>query len=461
MRESKDAAHAAVLNARKRGHLPKHTEKTGRFLHNLRSHGRLSAPEQVLVDALTRHGQSFFQDENGRWWLECTCAKVHWTDADYAAGLNTREEGDLPTKKDKDPVMRNGVSIDVPTGQFLADMRKRGRIAALEQVLVDALTRHHEPLYRDDKGKWRLEPTGEKLNWTDADYAAGLNTRGKGDLPRHQREKDRVVRNGVSVAVPTGKFLYDLSYRGRIHAPEKVLVDALARHSLKMERDGEGLWRLVDQQGRSFTGHGHGNAVGQGHWQDVSHAGSSGADAGPSSLYAGQGAADQSTQAELPWSPEPIFGDVDTDALMRTVDTHAMLNAAFETYPDASLHPAVEGPSSFPPPVNPIEPYIHGNSYPAGGWDAGHSGVGGLSQGMDGLTITASAYPPAGYPDVAYTQWRNPAYGPVGYSQGAPYAQGSNPAYSPVEYSQGAPYTQGSNAAQVAAPGTKGRSRRT
>ncbi|WP_030188008.1 hypothetical protein [Streptomyces sp. NRRL S-813] len=208
MSKPTDAVYAAALDTRDPGILPRYKDKdwvlrndgewievaTGSVLHNLRSSGRKEKPEQVLIDALKRHGLEGYWDDVGIWRLPLTSKHVTWSDAVYAAALDTRDPGILPGKDDTDTVRLNGVSYEVPTGRLLNTSRFWGRKEKPEQVLIKALERHGLEGYWDG-GRWKIPYTGKRVAWSDAVYAAALDTRDPGILPRY-KDKDEVQFHG-------------------------------------------------------------------------------------------------------------------------------------------------------------------------------------------------------------------------------------------------------------------------
>ncbi|MGW8571395.1 hypothetical protein [Streptomyces niveus] len=194
-------------------------------------------------------------------------------DATYAGILNALPENKLPTRSDVLPGVEDGRTVQVPIGKYLDRLREKG-CTDPEPGLIDALARHGQSFYYDGKKeRFRLEPTGKRMNWTDADYAAALNARDPGDLP------DR--------SVPLGNALYNMRYRGRKRPPEQVLVDALARHGLKPEQGDAGKWKLPYVRGQAASSvAGHSPAAGQGPApQEVASAQEFGTGAGPSSAF--------------------------------------------------------------------------------------------------------------------------------------------------------------------------------
>jgi hypothetical protein len=166
-----------------------------------------------------------------------------YSDADYAAALNTRPPGNLPAPGQKDTVVWNGETVDVPTGQLLARLTGGRRRAAPKQELLEALERHGLTAYQNViSGRWELPFTGDMLS--DADYAAALNNRLPGDLST-RGQRDSVMRNGQSIDVPTGRLLTRLRSRGRWTDPAPVLVEALERHGLALHRSSpQQPWKL-------------------------------------------------------------------------------------------------------------------------------------------------------------------------------------------------------------------------
>ncbi|MFY1702737.1 hypothetical protein ACN28G_13490 [Micromonospora sp. WMMA1923] len=246
-----DKHYAQALNTRTPGNLPKSRDTdrvtinghdtdipTGKLLHHLRTAGRITGgTEQVLLDALTRHGLTPIPhpEKPDHWRLPPTGNRITWTDRIYAQALNTRPPGNLPKSRDTDRVTINDHDTDIPTGKLLNTLRTAGRRdGGTEQVLLDALARHGlTPISHPTKpGHWRLPPTGDKVMWTDRIYAQALNTRPPGNLPK-SRDTDRVTINGHDTDIPTGRLLSNLRTHGRsTRGTEQVLLDALTRHGL-------------------------------------------------------------------------------------------------------------------------------------------------------------------------------------------------------------------------------------
>ncbi|GAA2641017.1 hypothetical protein [Streptomyces axinellae] len=173
-----------------------------------------------------------------------------YSDEDYAAALNAREQGDMPGFRDTQEVVIGGVTADVPIGKFLSMLRSQGRKTALEEGLAQALSRHGLAPRQISDGRWTVPHTGKKIMWRDEHYAAALNAREQGDLPE-KSETQTVVIGDVTADVPIGRFLSKLRSRGRKTALEEGLKQALSRHGLAPRQISEGLW-TVPHTGRQI-----------------------------------------------------------------------------------------------------------------------------------------------------------------------------------------------------------------
>ncbi|WP_344570934.1 hypothetical protein, partial [Streptomyces axinellae] len=260
----RDEHYTAALNARRQGDLPKQTETQevvigdvtadvplGRFLSNLRSKGRKTALGEGLAEALTWHGLAPRQVSDGRWTIPQTGQLIMWRDEDYAAALNAREQGDLPSQADTQTVVIGGVTADVPIGKFLSNLRSPGRKKALGEGLAEALTWHGLAPRQVSEGLWTIPQTGQKISWRDEHYTAALNARKQGDLPK-QTETQTVVIGDVTADVPIGKFLNTLRTRGRKEALGEGLTEALTWHGLPPRQISDGRW-TIPQTGQKIN----------------------------------------------------------------------------------------------------------------------------------------------------------------------------------------------------------------
>ncbi|WP_344570932.1 hypothetical protein, partial [Streptomyces axinellae] len=263
-RKYSDEDYAAALNARRQGDLPKQAETQevvigdvtadvpiGKFLSMLRSQGRKTALEEGLAQALTWHGLPPRQISDGRWTIPQTGQKIMWRDEDYAAALNAREQGDLPSQTETQTVVIGDVTADVPIGKFLSTLRSPGRRKALGEGLAEALTWHGLPPRQISDGRWTIPQTGKKIMWRDEHYAAALNAREQGDLPE-KTETQEVVIGDVTADVPLGQFLNTLRSQGRTKALGEGLTQALTWHGLAPRQVSEGLW-TIPQTGKKIN----------------------------------------------------------------------------------------------------------------------------------------------------------------------------------------------------------------
>ncbi|WP_329529501.1 hypothetical protein [Streptomyces sp. NBC_01462] len=256
MAKYSDVCYAAALDARPPGNLPKKHERQrvdidgvitdvpiGRFLSNLRSRGRREAFEPVLTQAFGRHNVTPIQIPDGTWTIPQTGQHIVWKDAHYAAALDARPPGDLPKQGDTEGVNVNGVVADVPVGQFLSTLRSRGRREAFEPVLTQAFGRHNVTPIQIPDGTWTIPQTGQHIVWKDAHYAAALDARPPGDLPK-QGDTEGVDIDGVAADVPIGRFLSRLRTVGRREAFEPVLTQAFGRHNVTPIQIPDGTWTI-------------------------------------------------------------------------------------------------------------------------------------------------------------------------------------------------------------------------
>ncbi|WP_329529404.1 hypothetical protein [Streptomyces sp. NBC_01462] len=79
--------------------------------------------------------------------------------------------------------------------------------------------------------------------YSDVYYAAALNARTPGDLPK-QGDTERVDINGVIAEVPIGRFLNTLRNKGRRGAFEPVLTQAFGRHNVTPFQIPGGTWAI-------------------------------------------------------------------------------------------------------------------------------------------------------------------------------------------------------------------------
>ncbi|MFE0440212.1 hypothetical protein ACFW2K_35425, partial [Streptomyces nigra] len=172
-----DAGYAAALNARPLGDLPSLGDPAvkvvvggverevalDKWLNNMRSRGRRTELGLSLVVALARHGLEVFYDERKRTYrLPPTGKHVHWVDQHYEDALNAREAGDLPSAGGVVPLAYLEGQLGVPLGDWLKNMRSRGRKTRLKPSFVGALARHGLEIFYDERKRtYRLREFGQ------------------------------------------------------------------------------------------------------------------------------------------------------------------------------------------------------------------------------------------------------------------------------------------------------------
>ncbi|GAA2623172.1 hypothetical protein [Streptomyces axinellae] len=171
-----------------------------------------------------------------------TRKKTTWRDEDYAAALNAREEGNLPGSTEKQEVMIGDQRLVVPIGQFLHNLRNKGRKKALGDVLKNALSKHDlSPLEGD--GWWKLPQVPKRTRWRDEDYAAALNAWEKENLPGSKETQEVMIGSRLE-KVPIGQFLHTLRNEGRVNPLREVLTQALTDHGLPPGQILGGRWTI-------------------------------------------------------------------------------------------------------------------------------------------------------------------------------------------------------------------------
>ncbi|WP_329529426.1 hypothetical protein [Streptomyces sp. NBC_01462] len=166
-----------------------------------------------------------------------------YSDVYYAAALDARPPGDLPKQGDTERVDIDGVIADVPIGQFLSTLRSRGRRETFKPVLTQAFERHNITPFQIAGGTWAIPRTGHHIVWKDAHYAAALNARSPGDLPKKD-DAEGVDIDGVNADVPIGRFLSTLRSTGRRETFKPVLTQAFERHNITPFQIAGGTWTI-------------------------------------------------------------------------------------------------------------------------------------------------------------------------------------------------------------------------
>ncbi|MFI6244528.1 hypothetical protein ACIBEF_32360, partial [Micromonospora sp. NPDC050795] len=179
------------------------------------------------------------------------------SDQVYAQALNRLPVGTPITQRTT--VTLPGYPDPVPIGSLVHALRTisayGGRVAAPDPALVAALAAHglhRNPTALPD-GKWRLQPSGAKITWTDQDYAQALNR-----LPVGTRitPNTTVTLPGHPDPVPIGNLVSRLrnasATGGRAAVPDPALVSALAAHGLHRNPTAlpDGKWRLLPSGAR-------------------------------------------------------------------------------------------------------------------------------------------------------------------------------------------------------------------
>ncbi|MFE0923313.1 hypothetical protein ACFW24_37020, partial [Streptomyces nigra] len=161
---------------------------------------------------------------------------VSWVDQHYEDALNACEVGDLPSRGGVVPLAYLEGHPGVPLGEWLHNMRYRGRKTELGLSLVVALARHGLVASLGADGRYRLPPTGKQVSWVDQHYEDALNACEVGDLPSRGGVVPLAYIEGHP-GVSLGEWLHNMRYRGRKTALEPSLVGALARHGLEVFYD--------------------------------------------------------------------------------------------------------------------------------------------------------------------------------------------------------------------------------
>ncbi|MFD4698366.1 hypothetical protein [Streptomyces niveus] len=319
-----------------------------------------------------------------------------YSDAQYAAALNTLPPGKLPKHKDKIRVNIDGVVADVPIGAFLDTQRGKGRQKEFEPGLAEAFGRHGiTPMHIG--GTWIVprDPQTGRVMWTDDQYAAALNTLPPGKLPK-QRDKTEVNINGIFDGVPIGDFLKSMRSKGRQKEFEPRLTEALKRHDITpIHIDGK--WAVPRDPDATRV-----------MWKDDHYA------AALNTLTPGKlpkdrdkiGVAINGIVADVPIGK--FLGDMRSDG--RRKEFASVLTEAFERHGFSSvggedgwkIREAVANAGNRvlhgeqPHSRNPLPSYSHPDpgGYPARG-DSGQSAV--LTQGMQAISVTAAPTAPSSY----------------------------------------------------------------
>ncbi|GAA2623190.1 hypothetical protein GCM10009863_41880 [Streptomyces axinellae] len=174
--------------------------------------------------ALQQHGLPPEQQPDDRWTIPQIQKKTTWRDEDYAAALNAREKGNPPGSTEKQEVMIGERLENVPIGIFLNTLRSKGRVNPLGDVLKEALSKH-DLSPQEVNGRWFIPQAGTQIMWKDEHYAAALDARQEGHLPK-QGEKEQVEIDGRTADVPIGQFLDTLRRSTRVNTLADVLTKA-------------------------------------------------------------------------------------------------------------------------------------------------------------------------------------------------------------------------------------------
>ncbi|MET7458726.1 hypothetical protein ABZT03_44475, partial [Streptomyces sp. NPDC005574] len=259
-----DAQYAAALEAqKKRGRpLPKRDEGVevningivtkvplGNFLNTQRNEGREREYAPELIKAFRLYHITPIQI-GGKWAVPRDPKTTHipWKDSHYAAALEAQKKRGLPLPKRDEgvEVNINGISVDVPLGNFLKTQRNEGREKEYAPELIEAFRLYHiTPIQKD--GKWAVprDPKTTIIPWKDSHYAAALKAQKERGLPLPKRgEGVEVNINGIVTNVPLGNFLkaQRISGRKRAYAPE--LIEEFKLSGLSPV-EVEGGWKTV------------------------------------------------------------------------------------------------------------------------------------------------------------------------------------------------------------------------
>ncbi|CAL9589795.1 hypothetical protein SUDANB145_05202 [Streptomyces sp. enrichment culture] len=166
-RKYTDDEYADMLNALPQGALPGRYikdpvtgESTAHPLDTLlrgfrREQGNPVKPNQKLMRALARHGLVPTVGPNGTWRLPKLQVHRTFSDAQYAAALRTRPEGNPPTVRGE--ARLPGTDETVSIGTFVNNLRREGRKKELAPELVEALQYVGLTVYRAENGWYKVK----------------------------------------------------------------------------------------------------------------------------------------------------------------------------------------------------------------------------------------------------------------------------------------------------------------
>ncbi|MFF4748762.1 hypothetical protein ACWD5R_05700 [Streptomyces sp. NPDC002514] len=465
------AEHIAVLNALKKGDLPKRERdpekqrevphhSTAVFLNNLRYQG-IENPGDDLIAALRRHDLELSPGEDRKWRLSIIKGARFGQDGVFAGWSVGAEAG--PSSWSAGQVESEEVLLFA--GRNVDEMMRTDPLvrAVMADPVVDLV-----PVVPGVSVSFSAAPVNPVASV--AEHVTVLNAREKGDLPKRTNdpEKQREAPHHS-----TAVFLKNLRNQG-IENPGDDLIAALRRHDLELSQGQDGRWRLpligrrgmkdvdslcVEELNRREIGDLFGDrknprvvdgvASGRRLTRFLSNMRNRGRLAPPSQDLvkaagrhglkffqgedgrwwlprkdhgggAGVGSSLRSagwveSEEALPFADEEFAGR-DLDEMMRT---DPLVRAVMDD-PVVDLVSGVPGVSGSwsAAPVNPAGFYM------AGGFPG--SGVDVLSQGMDGVAGAGFGYPAAGdvvnpvvgFSGVAYTRVSDPVDGSMGYGQG-------------------------------------------
>ncbi|MER7166179.1 hypothetical protein ABT336_08930 [Micromonospora sp. NPDC000207] len=194
--------------------------------------------------------------EEPRWFGQ---ARMQYPQNQLAEALEKRSERTRkpPSKTEADPItLPDGTSRNVPTGRFLARMRRMGLKTEPNERLKKAIKLFGpEPALNEEK-RWTLPKRGEFHSYTDDEYAEALEKRALTTTkPPPRGAIDPItLGNGETFGVPTGGHLTTLRSKGVTTEPSDRLKKAIGLFGPQPTRNQQGKWTLPKQiEKRSYT----------------------------------------------------------------------------------------------------------------------------------------------------------------------------------------------------------------